>query len=131
MARAHYLLWLALATIRRAPESPLVAGADGVERIPKLSRDAGIRWIFQHADALAVLDLPADLAAELKVVTLVVDRPGAISLHQNAVIGGGDQLLEAQRLLPGSRLMLVMRIIGRRFQPSARRVPPERFSPMV
>src|SRR5258708_9541842 len=34
-------------------------------------------------------------------------------------------------LLPGSRLILVMRIMGRRFQPSARRGPPYRFSPMV
>ena len=39
--------------------------------------------------------------AELEVVALVVDRPGAIGLHQNAVIGGGNQLFERQRLLAG------------------------------
>ena len=69
MACAHHLLRLAFAAIRRAPERPLVARADRIQRIPELGRDAGIRRILHHAHALAVLDLPTDLAAELKVVS--------------------------------------------------------------
>src|SRR5262249_55352532 len=49
---------------------------------------------------LAAFDLPSDLASELKVVALVVDRPGAVGLHVNAVIGSGDELVEGQRLRP-------------------------------
>ena len=73
MACAHHLLRLSFAAIRSAPERPLVARADRIQRIPELGRDAGIRWVFHHAHSLAVLDLPTDLTAELKVVTLIVD----------------------------------------------------------
>ena len=73
MACAHHLLRLSFAAIRSAPERPLVARADRIQRIPELGRDAGIRWILYHAHALAVLNLPTDLTAELKVVTLIVD----------------------------------------------------------
>src|ERR1700733_16315743 len=39
MARAHHLLRLALAAIRCAPQRPLIAGADSIDRIPELSGD--------------------------------------------------------------------------------------------
>src|SRR5579862_2166778 len=71
--RPHDLLWLAFAAVRRAPKGPLVARADRVHRIPELSRDSRIRRVLQHAAALAAHDLPANLAAELEVVALVVD----------------------------------------------------------
>ena len=73
MPCAHYLLRLALAAIRRAPESPLIAGADRIQRIPELGCDSGIRRILHHANALAVFDLPSDFATELKIVAPVVD----------------------------------------------------------
>jgi len=75
VSRTHHLLRLAFAAIRGTPKRPLIAGADRIQRIPELGRDSRIRWIFHHAYALAVFDLPADLAAELKVVTLIVNRP--------------------------------------------------------
>src|ERR1700683_290792 len=99
VAGAHHLLRLALAAIRSAPERPLLAGTNCVQRIPELGRDAGVRRILHDAYTLAMLDLPPDLAAELKVISTVIDRPGAIGLHQNAVIGRGNQLLQPQRLL--------------------------------
>src|SRR5579864_151234 len=36
---SHHLLWLTLAAIRRAPQSPFVAGTDCVERIPEFCRN--------------------------------------------------------------------------------------------
>src|SRR5712691_460306 len=103
MASSHDLLRLAFAAIRGAPERPLIVGTDRIERIPELCRDSGIRRILHHADTLAMLDLPTDLAAELKIVAPVVNRPGAVGLHENAVIGGSDQLLEGERLLAGQQ----------------------------
>src|SRR5262245_49903652 len=99
MPGAHHLLRLSLTAVRGAPKRPLVPRADGVHRIPKFSGNSRVRRILQHARALAILDLPTDLGSELKVVALVVNRPRAVGLEQNAVIGGGNQLLERKRLL--------------------------------
>ncbi len=40
-----------------------------------VSRDSGIGRVFQHSDALAILDFPSRFATELEVIALVVDRP--------------------------------------------------------
>src|ERR1700733_3165927 len=98
VSSAHHLLGLSLAAIRGAPQRPLVARADRVQRIPELGCDPRVRRILHHSRALAVLDLPPDLATELKVVALVVDRPRTVGLHQNSVIGRGNQLFERERL---------------------------------
>ena len=95
MPRAHDLLRLPLAAIWRTPQGPLIARADGVERVPEFGCDTRIRRILYHSDAFAVFDFPSDFATELKVVTLVVDRPRTIGLHQDCVIGGSNQLFEA------------------------------------
>src|SRR5580700_2987857 len=97
--RAHHLLRLALAAIRSAPKRPFISRADGVQRIPELGRNAGIRRILHHADALTMLDLPPNLAAELKVISTVINRPRTVGLHQHAMIGRSDQLLQSKRLL--------------------------------
>src|ERR1051325_5964563 len=73
MACAHYLLWLPLSAIRSPPQCPLIARANRIQRIPELGGDSRVRGILDHADALAVLNLPPDFAAELEVVSLVID----------------------------------------------------------
>src|SRR5205085_5086389 len=92
MAGAHHLLGLAFAAIGRTPQGPSIARADGVHGVPEIGGDAGVRRILEHASEFAVLDLPADLAAELKVVALVVNRPGAVGGHKDTVVGGGNEL---------------------------------------
>jgi alpha-D-ribose 1-methylphosphonate 5-triphosphate synthase subunit PhnG len=82
------------AAIRNAPKHPMIAIGDGRAGVPELGGDAAIRWILQHANALAVLDLPGDLAAELEVVALVVDGPTAIGLHVNGVAHAGKHFVE-------------------------------------
>src|ERR1700680_4415053 len=101
VSRAHHLLRLTFATVRRAPESPLVTRTDSVKRIPKFRRDPRVRWILQHADTLAVLDLPTHLAAELKVVASIINRPRAVGLHQNAMVSRSNQLLKSEWLFSG------------------------------
>jgi hypothetical protein len=50
--------------------------------------------VAQHLAALAVLDLPEDLTAELKVVTLLIDRVAAVAVDQNAFLNARDQIVE-------------------------------------
>src|SRR5688500_12532998 len=88
---------LPLAAVGRAPEGPLRLVAEHVQALPELRADAGVRRILDHPPALAVANLPADLTAELEVQALVVDGPRAVRVHQDAVVGGGDHLLEAAR----------------------------------
>ena len=98
MARAHYLLRLPFPAIRSPPECPLVARANRIQRIPEFGRDSRVRGVLHHPDALAMFDLPPNLTAKLEVVSLVVDRPGAIGFHENCMLGGCNQLFQRQRL---------------------------------
>ena len=86
----HGLHGLAFAAIWRTPQGPLVAGADGVHGIPELGGDARVRRVLDHPAQLALLDLPANFAAKLKVVALVVNGPRTVGLHEDAVIGAGN-----------------------------------------
>src|SRR3954470_5434025 len=97
MSRVPDLLRLALAAVRRPPELPLVATAEHVHGSPEPRADAGVGRVAQHSAALALLDLPADLAPELEVEPLVVDRPGAVRIHQDPVVRRGDHLVQRVR----------------------------------
>src|SRR5579872_7183752 len=87
VARAHHLLGLALAAIGDAPQGPMLGPGDGRAGVPALRGNAAVAGILQHADTLAAAHLPADLAAELEVVALVVDRPASVGLHVNGMVG--------------------------------------------
>src|SRR5262245_12283530 len=63
----------------------MLPAGDGGAGIPELGGDAAVARVLQHAAALAIAHFPADLAAELEVVALVVDRPAAVGLHIYAV----------------------------------------------
>src|ERR1044071_5936154 len=86
VSRAHHLLGLSFAAIGHTPKRPVLGSGDGRAGVPKLCRDATVAGVFQHAYAPPVADFPTDLAAELKVVALVVDGPAPVGLHVNAVI---------------------------------------------
>src|SRR5271163_2619022 len=98
MSGAHDLLRLSFAAIRSSPQSPFIARADRIHRIPKLRSDSGIGRILQHPRALTLLDLPRNLASELKVITLVVNRPRLIGLHVNSIVSRANELLQTQLL---------------------------------
>src|SRR5947207_1401294 len=83
----HHLLGLALSTIRRPPQRPVLRAGDGRAGIPELRGDAAIARILQHADALAVAYLPSDFATELKVIPLVINRPALVGFHVDPAVG--------------------------------------------
>src|SRR3989442_10768907 len=94
MTCPHHLLGLAFAAVRNSPQRPVLAACDGVAGVPEFRRNSAIGWILQHPNALASADLPSDLAPELKVVTLVVDRPALVGLHINCMVDAAEYLLE-------------------------------------
>src|SRR6185295_14959878 len=87
---AHHLLGLSLSTVGRAPQGPVLRACYGRAGIPELRRNAAVTGVFEHADAFPIPDLPANFAAELKVVAFVVDRPALIRLHVNRAIGAAE-----------------------------------------
>src|SRR5580704_1801951 len=95
------LLRLALAAVRHTPQHPMVAIGDGRAGIPELGGDAAIGGILQHARALAIANLPGDLAAELEVIALVVDRPATVGLHVNGAAHAAQHFV--QRLFAGQQ----------------------------
>src|ERR1700722_3007968 len=90
----HRLHRLTLAAIRRAPQGPVFRIADGVAGIPELRSNPAEARIFQHADFLAVLNLPSNLSGKLKLVSPVINRPRTIGLHQNSVVGALNQIVK-------------------------------------
>ena len=93
MAGVGYLLGLALAAVGRSPYQPVVAIADTVAGAPELGSDACIGGVLDEIAQLPVLDLAADLGAELEVKAAVVDAPAPVRLHVDAVFRISDQVL--------------------------------------
>src|ERR1043166_2701464 len=94
VAGAHHLLGLPLAAVGNTPQGPMPAVRDGDALVPELGGDAAVAGILQHAHAAAVVDLPSDLAAELEVVALVIDRPAPVGFHVDAI--GVEDVVERE-----------------------------------
>src|SRR5207247_635809 len=97
VTRAHHLFGLSLAAVGRAPESPMLRPGDSGAGVPELRADAAVAGILEHADALAFADLPGDLAAELEIVALVVDRPALVGLHVDGVFAAAENFVQRLR----------------------------------
>src|ERR1700691_4591168 len=80
---AHHLLGLSLSTVGRAPQCPIIARTDSVATVPEFRGDSTVAGILDHATSLAALDLPTYFCRKLEMVTLVVDGPGTVGLHQD------------------------------------------------
>src|ERR671918_461384 len=94
VAHPRDLSWLTLAAVRRSPQCPVLAAADGVAALPELRRDAGVVGVPVHLCETAVLDPPGDLASELEVHPVVVDRPRRVRRHEHAVLRVADDVPE-------------------------------------
>src|SRR5471032_661292 len=116
MADADHLVWLALAAVRRAQDFDGVGVADGAEVLPEVCGNRPVIRVLDHAFKLAVLDQLTPLATELELVARIVDGPGTVGAHQNAVFDIADQLL--QRLIAGLDIQ-VGHAIDRRTVPAA------------
>ena len=76
------------------------SGAEQIASQPrqKSGRDPGVARVAEQPPALAAADLPGGLAGELEVQAPVVDRPRAVGLDQQPVVGVGDQVVERARV---------------------------------
>src|SRR5690606_4752694 len=94
-----HLRGLALAVEERAAQAAVgfVAGRAAVS--PALRRADLVRPVLDHAGDLAILDLVEQLAAELGVVPLLVDRERAVADHVDAVLDVLDHVRDRE-LLP-------------------------------
>src|SRR5262245_56443635 len=95
VANARALAGLALAAVGRAEHHVARFVADGVAGSPELVGDPGVRRVLEQPALLAVLDLVGDLGRELEVQAAVVDRPRPVRGEVEAVVGFGDDLVEA------------------------------------
>src|SRR5207249_1532300 len=85
---------LPLATVRRAPQGPVLPASHRVARTPEFRGDAGVVGVAVHLRELAALDAPGDLAPELEVHSFVVDRPRLVRGHEDAVLRVADDVGE-------------------------------------
>src|SRR5688572_6241840 len=100
MSCAHDLHGFSLAAVRSSPDLPALLISDGIAGIPKLWSHACVGAVSKKTRSLSFLDLVSELRTELEVETHVIDAPGPVRLHIDAVIGVGDDVLR----VPCSRL---------------------------
>ena len=62
--------------------------------MPELRSARLVSDVAQHFTDLAVFDFPKRLAAKLKIVSLVIDRPTAIAVDQNPIIHAAHEIIE-------------------------------------
>src|SRR5262245_33424941 len=93
MARAHRLHGLTLAAVWRAPQCPKLFAANSIATVPEFSGDTAVAGILEHTNLFASLDFPTYFRGELKLVTPIVDGPGTVRFHPDAVAGAGNQFV--------------------------------------
>ena len=94
MAYTDHLVGFALAAVRRAQHFERAGITHCAEVFPELRGDRPVIGVLHHALELAVLDQLAPFAAELEFVACVIDGPGAIARHQDAVLDVTDQTVQ-------------------------------------
>src|SRR5258708_14285599 len=86
MAYGIGLARLAFSIIGCAVQFVGAFAADAVTGIPEISRARLISDIAQHVTDFSFFDLPKSLPPELKVITLLIDRPTAVAIDQDAIV---------------------------------------------
>src|SRR5690606_209013 len=92
---------LALAVEERTTEAVVAFVADRRAGVPEFRRADLVGHVLEHAGDLAVLDLVEQLAAELRVVALLVDRERAVADDVDAVLDVLDHVGHGQLVLAG------------------------------
>src|ERR1700752_1456616 len=93
MTSVCHLPRLSLAAVGGAPHEPVLIVAYSITGIPEFGSDAGVCAITQHLPEFAILDLVTDFGAELEVVALIVNGPGAIRFHVDAIVRVSNQIV--------------------------------------
>src|SRR5579862_9783553 len=92
---------LAFAAVQRASEEIVAFAAESVAGVPELDCIALVGHIAQHLAQFAVFDLSEGLAAELEVVSLLIDAPTPVPHDVDAVFDIGYQFFQGDILFPG------------------------------
>ena len=95
----RHLARLALAVEEGAAEAVVALVADADAGVPELRRAHLVGDVLELLGDLAVLDLVEELAAELRVVALLVDRERAVADDVDAVLDALDHLGDVELLL--------------------------------
>src|SRR5688572_20439430 len=99
----RYLAGLPLAVEERAAEAIVALVADRRARVPELRRAHLVGDVLEHGPELAVLDLVEQLAAELRVVALLVDGEGTGTHDVDAVLHVLDHVGDGELVLAGRK----------------------------
>ena len=92
MTDPDHLVGFALAAVADGHDSEVVG--DAAEISPERGRDTPVVGVADDVFDLAVLDHSAEFSAKLKLVATVVDRPGHVGLHEDAIFDTGDQFVD-------------------------------------
>src|SRR6266568_3706755 len=65
-----------------------------VARVPEIGRARLIRDIPEHGTDFSIPDFPKRLAAKLEIVSLLIDRPTAVAINQDALLHFGHQVFQ-------------------------------------
>jgi len=76
------------------PHLPVMFVSYGITGIPKVRSNSRVGWVLDHRSQLPVSDLPSNLRPELKIDSLVIDRPAPIGAQEQPFIGVSDHLLQ-------------------------------------
>lgn len=87
MSGPHCLAGLTFSAIGHAPVDVAFFAADSVAAVPEGSCDPAVARVFQESGDFTAFDFVSCLHAKLKIVTLIVNGPGFVRFHQNAVFG--------------------------------------------
>ena len=88
------LAGLTLSTGNETVAAAMPPVCDAVAAVPELRRNAVIDHIAEHAGAPAVFDQPERVAAELKVVSPLIDAIGIVALDVNAALHLGEETIQ-------------------------------------
>src|SRR5690554_279502 len=97
----RHLRGLALAVEERPAQAVIGLVADRAAGVPELRRADLVGHVLDHAGDLAVLDLVEQLAAELRVVALLLDRERAVADDVDAVLHVLDHVRDRELLIAG------------------------------
>src|SRR5437867_734722 len=94
MAYRINLLRLAFAIVGRAVQFISGFSAQTVTGPPEIGRARLIGDVAEHLADFAFFNFPKGLAAELKIIALLIDRPTAVAINQDPVLHTRNQVLE-------------------------------------
>src|SRR4029077_18767402 len=93
-AGTHGLHRLAFSAVGSGPQLTVIEFSDGIAGIAQHSGDGAVAGGFFYEGYFPAFELPADFCGKLKLVAAVVNGPGTVGFHEDAVLGVTDEIVE-------------------------------------